>query len=1112
MTIKTSAIEPSNLPFSVMLGREDEMRLLRGAFDEVVQTRQPQIVTILGDSGWGKTRLLTEFYAELAQKHGQGYWPSSVYNDANTMRLNPLAQDFQWVELSTASPGFYWWGIRFSKPDQRNSNAQGSQLQVAAQSLLPHLLFAEHAKLISAKRKSALDLGIDALLELGPTAIGETLFPGAGLIKPIFLKYQEKLQQKQEIEKIQKAMSDASSAEKVQNQNTTDKLLLGLDALIHRSTLAISDKEVERQTIPFVICLDDAHWLDTHTASFISTLLTKSQEEQWPLLLLITAWPSEWHQFKSNTLEAQHKLFFQSLDQYSTANTISLKPCSKVDQLIEHELPGLPLQQRQVIAKKAGPDLYGLHGLLANLKNRPKRFIQGDIQGQLTDNAVKEFEKEGPVREDVARERLLLLPAHQQEILGILSLLGPCFIHTLGKELLEQLQLDGWTRLSGINIAHELDQIKDLHHYLQQISQYAFAFVDEVKQVVAKDSILDDPAEVATIKVALLSVANNWLEMAMFDDLSDIEIPIFFDNIEWALNSENEFNSTHSSLQSMTQWRLEVLQDIFIGPYIYRKRTPPKSSSTYALDISSFRAGLPLWWQAQWLLHQSQTTHQAALQTFEGLIKAAKDILFESVAELVVKPSWKVAEAAGNSATGLVSLTWSCINQAPINNYEVNDDGLLQSALEVLETCFNKSNTHNDIAKCVSIVLLIEISEINRGLDKNNQLAAFTQASHDLEQLIESDKWENSHAEFLFKRVFVDVLFADFYNPDVLATITPVANALVVTSQSRSIRELGSFQLVSLGMAYRSLYWINHSADKSNILNSSTDCCIELIERGLGDIVASHCWLGDVKVNNDAQISHSIDHDELPLTERKVLAWNSVSTILGRVFEQEAHIQATALFEICKKTLTSYAALFFEPWQVRPGDVTAFIKQVNTISPNSGDMLLTSACYGWYIAAIRQAGDRSDPNDMNWVIHYLEAIKAIRLIPPQMVSITKDYEREMKLEMPFFKLIEDVKLSPPIAHWIGSMVVSAIDCKDFYKPSSFSYVVWHLLSLIVMHTSNESKVGLNEINELQIKENAVSLLNSFRPDTSAISHQLMDDLMAFKQLILVDPRAMPGSK
>ncbi len=47
------------------VGRDEEMRLLERVFEEVEDQRAPQLVTILGDAGIGKTRLLREFWDRL---------------------------------------------------------------------------------------------------------------------------------------------------------------------------------------------------------------------------------------------------------------------------------------------------------------------------------------------------------------------------------------------------------------------------------------------------------------------------------------------------------------------------------------------------------------------------------------------------------------------------------------------------------------------------------------------------------------------------------------------------------------------------------------------------------------------------------------------------------------------------------------------------------------------------------------------------------------------------------------------------------------------------------------------------------------------------------------
>lgn len=72
------------------VGRDEQMNLLDQTFDEVSLSGQPRLVTILGDAGVGKTRLLREFWERLGERspeplrrtgrclsYGEGvtYWP-----------------------------------------------------------------------------------------------------------------------------------------------------------------------------------------------------------------------------------------------------------------------------------------------------------------------------------------------------------------------------------------------------------------------------------------------------------------------------------------------------------------------------------------------------------------------------------------------------------------------------------------------------------------------------------------------------------------------------------------------------------------------------------------------------------------------------------------------------------------------------------------------------------------------------------------------------------------------------------------------------------------------------------------------------------------------------
>ena len=87
VSISPGTLEAPDRAMTPFVGREAELCLLRDAFDEVVATLEPRLVTILGPAGIGKSRLVRALRAELREEattvvgrclpYGEGvaYWP-----------------------------------------------------------------------------------------------------------------------------------------------------------------------------------------------------------------------------------------------------------------------------------------------------------------------------------------------------------------------------------------------------------------------------------------------------------------------------------------------------------------------------------------------------------------------------------------------------------------------------------------------------------------------------------------------------------------------------------------------------------------------------------------------------------------------------------------------------------------------------------------------------------------------------------------------------------------------------------------------------------------------------------------------------------------------------
>jgi class 3 adenylate cyclase/tetratricopeptide (TPR) repeat protein len=87
VAIASEAAEPRERVIAPFVGREAELRLLSTTFDDVMATREPRLVTVLGPAGIGKSRLVRALQVNLRDKattvvgrclpYGDGvaYWP-----------------------------------------------------------------------------------------------------------------------------------------------------------------------------------------------------------------------------------------------------------------------------------------------------------------------------------------------------------------------------------------------------------------------------------------------------------------------------------------------------------------------------------------------------------------------------------------------------------------------------------------------------------------------------------------------------------------------------------------------------------------------------------------------------------------------------------------------------------------------------------------------------------------------------------------------------------------------------------------------------------------------------------------------------------------------------
>ena len=122
---------------AVFCGRDNDLDYLREAWRIVTEENTLQVVTLLAESGLGKTRLVQEFYSWLAQTHrseGAGYWPSQIGQNQQNLLVNPVISDID----SKQDVPFLWWGLRLNDPEGRNQ-LLSSAVSTYLKALTPHL-------------------------------------------------------------------------------------------------------------------------------------------------------------------------------------------------------------------------------------------------------------------------------------------------------------------------------------------------------------------------------------------------------------------------------------------------------------------------------------------------------------------------------------------------------------------------------------------------------------------------------------------------------------------------------------------------------------------------------------------------------------------------------------------------------------------------------------------------------------------------------------------------------------------------------------------------------------------------------------------------------------
>lgn len=243
-------------------------------------TKGPQLVCLVAPPGRGKTRIVQQFYRELAaQQPLPAYWPQDILGAEGPeiravlegrKRVYPL----EVVVSEGAKMSWLWWAI----PCQRRLDGQLSQAMFdESTQLLAHAdsLLGRGSLLVGAGKAFELTSAVVGLLGL----LGVALFPPAGIALGVGGAARTGWQNRDLIKGIARFRDERPSTVDVSSYGRADEI-----ATIASQLIQISKR------VPIVLVIDDAHYAD---GTLVETLNVVLGDPTAQVLAIATVWPQE---------------------------------------------------------------------------------------------------------------------------------------------------------------------------------------------------------------------------------------------------------------------------------------------------------------------------------------------------------------------------------------------------------------------------------------------------------------------------------------------------------------------------------------------------------------------------------------------------------------------------------------------------------------------------------------------------------------------------------------------------------------------------------------------------------------------------------------------------
>jgi tetratricopeptide (TPR) repeat protein len=455
-------------------GREKELAWLRSHFDAVAargadgKFAGPRMAFIVAESGIGKSRLVQELYIGLTNDPQWdppevNYWPDAFGNGGVNLRAVPDMRG----HAPKGPPRFAWLGARWQSPEERNALARRSVLPEVRSSVMVH------AEILKSHGSAWADAASRASESIRKDGVSESIGAAADLVGVPFFGLMSKVA-KGARDLVADRLAGPKHFEQVEAreiQSEVDEVLECMRLLLHG-----------KGSVPTVLWLDDAQWIDGESQEFLLRLWAESERRRWPLLVVVTHWEREWRELKLAHRNESATGTIHELEGRPGVEVIVLESpaAGALRGCLLERLPGLTAAQQSLLVEKSGGNFLTMMENIGELLAEPLWFDGERVDGALTEDAVAHIRAFKTAREDRVRQRFQALESEVKKILGWSTQLGSRFI----AEVLEEFAR---ARLKTADAAGALEKCVDPYVVLAKPSPLLREFRDKVFHQVATE-------------------------------------------------------------------------------------------------------------------------------------------------------------------------------------------------------------------------------------------------------------------------------------------------------------------------------------------------------------------------------------------------------------------------------------------------------------------------------------------------------------------------------------------------------------------------------------------------------------------------------------------------